>query len=185
MEPRLVKRRDQARPYGCSINSLVRRGCAVFVLALLAGAAHAQGLETVTAEGRPLLETFAPSALSIRTAAQRDVQFDVFLAMDAAQRARGLMYVDHLPDDVGMLFLHDSDHEVAMWMKETRLPLDMLFIDRHGRIVDIVRGTVPYSLATITPQRPARAVLELKAGTALRNGIRVGDRVVHSLFDIR
>ncbi len=169
---------NSSRLFGARVGRLWLAACLLVV-----SAAQARGLDEVTAEGRPLLETFAPSALSVRTAAQRDVQFDVFLATDTAQRARGLMYVDHLPDDVGMLFLHDSDHEVAMWMKETRIPLDMLFIDRHGRVVDIVRGTVPYSLATITPQRPARAVLELKAGTVSRYGIQTGDRVVHVYFE--
>ena len=82
-----------------------------------------------------------------------------------------------------MLFLYEAEGLRTMWMKNTVIPLDMLFIDRRGEIVDIVERTVPFSLETISSDRPALAVLELNAGTASRLGIRPGDRVVHDAFE--
>ena len=70
-----------------------------------------------------------------------------------------------------------------MWMKNTLIPLDMLFIESDGRIAKIVERTVPLSLASIASERPVRAVLELNAGTAARLGIQPGDRVLHPAFD--
>lgn len=167
----------RVRPYGAMAGYLLMGACL-----FMASAIHARGLDEVTAEGRPLLESFAPSALSILTTARQEVRFEVFLALDETQRTRGLMFVDALPDNAGMLFMYDSEQLLSMWMKNTRLPLDMLFIDGNGTIVYIVRGTVPYSLGTISSKQAAIAVLEIKSGQTKRYGIRPGDRVVHELF---
>ncbi|KAA3627816.1 MAG: DUF192 domain-containing protein [Proteobacteria bacterium] len=149
---------------------------------LLGGSAHAQGTTQVTAQGRALAESFGRGEVAIRTTAGREERFDVFLAIDPVQRARGLMFVQALPDTVGMLFVHPHEHVVIMWMKNTPLPLDMLFVDKGGRIVHIARGTTPYSLGSISSLRPAIAVLEINAGLAERLGIQVGDQVLHQFF---
>lgn len=105
--------------------------------------------------------------------------FDVEVATNDAQRARGLMFRNEMAPDAGMLFLYRRDRILTMWMANTYLPLDMLFIASDGRIVSIARNTIPLSRTTITSRKRARAVLELNAGTARRLGIKAGDRVVY------
>lgn len=138
------------------------------VLALLLAAAPAVALDRSTA--------------TVRGADGREHSFRVEVARTAEERAIGLMYRRHLDGDAGMLFDFQRDGPVSMWMKNTLIPLDMLFIAGDGRIVHIAQRTVPHSLEPISPGRPVRAVLELNGGTASRLGIAVGDRVVHSIF---
>lgn len=122
--------------------------------------------------------SFERSQLAIETAEGRH-RFEVELAVTPAQRARGLMFRRSMAPDSGMLFLYDEDAPVTMWMENTILPLDMLFIEADGTIARIVERTVPLSRELISSNGPVRAVLELNAGTARRLGIRQGDRVLH------
>lgn len=125
---------------------------------------------------------FRRSTLQIATPDARLHTFRVWVADDPPRRARGLMFVKHLEDDEGMLFIYDQPQPVAMWMKNTFIPLDMLFIDKNGVIIDIAERTVPQSTAIISPGVPARAVLEVNGGTAARLGLRRGDRVIYPAF---
>jgi len=118
------------------------------------------------------------SPLAIEAATGRHA-FTVELAATPQEKARGLMYRRELAADAGMLFVYPDDGPVSMWMKNTFLPLDMLFLAADGRIVFIAVDTVPGSLEPISAGQNVRAVLELNAGTALRLGIAVGDRVRH------
>ena len=104
------------------------------------------------------------------------------LAVTSEQRAQGLMYRQRLPADAGMLFLYPAARPISMWMKNTAIPLDMLFIGDDGRILHIAERTIPGSTATISSMQPARAVLELNGGTAARLKIQVGDRVLYRTF---
>jgi uncharacterized protein len=97
-------------------------------------------------------------------------------------RARGLMFRRHLPADHAMLFIWGAPIEAAMWMKNTFIPLDMLFVVGDGRVVHVVANTTPHSLAVITAGQPVRAVIELAGGTAARLGIKTGSRVHHKFF---
>lgn len=128
------------------------------------------------------LDDFARSTLSVETADGAAHEFQVYLARTPQQHARGLMYVAELPADQGMLFDYPSPRWVTMWMKNTLIPLDMLFIRADGVIANIAQRTVPGSLAVINSEGRARAVLELNGGTAARLGIRPGDRVRHAIF---
>lgn len=110
-------------------------------------------------------------------------RFDVELAVTPEQHSRGLMFRRDLAPDAGMLFLYPRRQRITMWMKNTVLPLDMLFIDKDGTIVRITEWTRPQSLATIESGGRVLGVLELNAGTAARLGLAVGDRVLHSAFD--
>ncbi|MBT8136216.1 MAG: DUF192 domain-containing protein [Gammaproteobacteria bacterium] len=92
------------------------------------------------------------------------------------------MHVKSLPDDYGMLFLYDQPQQISMWMKNTLLSLDMLFIRADGTIVNIEADTVPHSLASIRSAGDAVAVLELNAGTSKRLGLAPGDRVIYRAF---
>ena len=125
--------------------------------------------------------TFERSSLTIETAAARHA-FDIELALTPQQQAQGLMFRRALAADAGMLFYHQRDNVVSMWMRNTFLPLDMLFVAADGRIVHIVERTVPQSLTTISAGRPVRAVLEVNAGTVRRLSIKPGDRLIHPLF---
>jgi uncharacterized protein len=99
------------------------------------------------------------------------------------KRASGLMCVRALPARSGMIFVfNDGDNLRDFWMKNTLIPLDMLFVDAEGRIVNIHERAVPGSLATISAAAPVRAVIELNGGTAARLGIHPGDRVIFPIF---
>ena len=105
--------------------------------------------------------------------------FKVELATTPTQMELGLMYRQNLAADAGMLFVYPSEQSVAFWMKNTLIPLDMLFIGADGRIRRIVERTIPLSTNPIPSGDPVRAVLEINGGAAERLGIHAGD-MVHS-----
>ena len=109
-------------------------------------------------------------------------KFTIELANTPDQMTQGLMFRQSLAPDAGMLFAYSPPAIATMWMKNTLIPLDMLFVDEHGIIVNIGERTVPGSLAAIAAAAPVRAVIELNGGTAARLGIRPGDRVLFPLF---
>ena len=115
--------------------------------------------------------------LTIRTKSG-ERRFTVEIARSAAEQRQGLMYRRRLAADAGMLFVHPVARDAEMWMRNTYIPLDMLFIAAGGRISRIVERTVPLSTETISSGGPVIAVLELNGGTVARLGISVGDRVV-------
>jgi uncharacterized protein len=108
--------------------------------------------------------------------------FRVEIADDPAEMSKGLMFRQTMPADQGMLFIHEKDGERLMWMKNTYLALDMLFITADGRISHIAERTQPFSETTIASNGPVRAVLELNGGAAAAAGIKVGDVVRHKAF---
>jgi uncharacterized protein len=119
-----------------------------------------------------------PSSLTIDTA-NGPRQFSVELAMTPEQMEIGLMFRRSLAPDSGMLFVYPSDRPVAFWMKNTFIPLDMIFIGGDGHIRRIVARTVPLSTIPISSVDAVRAVLEINSGTADRLGIKPGDIVHH------
>ena len=122
--------------------------------------------------------TFDRSTLNIETM-DAVHSFEIEIATSDEQRARGLMFRNEMAPGAGMLFIYRRDRVLTMWMANTYLPLDMLFIGADGRIVRIAENTIPLSRTTISSRNRARAVLELNAGTARRLGIKAGDRVVY------
>ncbi len=133
---------------------------------VLAGGVYAQALET----------------LSISTQGGQKQTFKVEVARNDADRAQGLMFRRSMPADQGMLFDFVRVEPVSMWMQNTYLPLDMLFIRADGTIARIAANTEPLSTRTIPSGEPVLAVLELNAGTAAKLGIKPGDRVEHPVF---
>ena len=109
-------------------------------------------------------------------------RFTIELADTPGERARGLMYRRNMRPDHGMLFDFQVEQPVAFWMKNTPLPLDMLFIDGKGTVLQIAADTEPYSETPIPSQQPIRAVLEVNAGVAKRLGIAPGAIVHHPIF---
>jgi len=104
------------------------------------------------------------------------------MATNDAERQKGLMYRKELPEGRGMLFDFGRDQEVAMWMQNTYVSLDMIFIQSDGRILRIAENTEPQSTKIIASGGPVRGVLEVVAGTARKLGIAPGDRVAHPMF---
>jgi hypothetical protein len=127
------------------------------------------------------LQKFATSELTIISATGPH-RFKVELAETPEQMTQGLMFRTSLAPDAGMLFDYQQPTAATMWMRNTLIPLDMLFIDGQGRIVNIHERAVPQSLDVIAAAAPVRAVIELNGGTAARLGIEPGDRVVHPIF---
>lgn len=130
--------------------------------------------------GAPLMAQEADT-LEIHTKDQTLV-FQVEMANTPEQRARGLMFRRSMAADHGMLFDFGTDEYVGMWMKNTFIPLDMLFISSRGEIRKIVKRTVPKSLAPIASGEPVRAVLELSGGITDKLNIKTGDRISHPMF---
>src|SRR5262245_13337699 len=108
--------------------------------------------------------------------------FGVEMAITPEEQARGLMFRRDLPDRQGMLFDFKREQPTSFWMKNTYVPLDMIFIRADGRILNIAENTVPLSEALVSSSGPVRAVLEVVAGTTRKLGIAPGDRVVHPIF---
>jgi uncharacterized membrane protein (UPF0127 family) len=135
-------------------------------LVLIAGAVYAQAFET----------------LSIATQGGQRQTFRVEVARNDTDRAQGLMFRRAMPADQGMLFDFGRVEPVSMWMQNTYLPLDMLFIRADGTIARIAANTEPLSTRTIPSGEPVLSVLELNAGTAAKLGIKPGDRVEHPIF---
>ena len=128
------------------------------------------------------LATFPKSEVIIETADGGRFSYRVWVADTEARQRQGLMFVRDLPAEQGMLFIHTPPRPSAFWMKNTYIPLDMLFVDARGRIVRIYERTTPLSLEALGVDSPVRAVLELRGGESARRGIRVGDRLRHAAF---
>jgi len=111
--------------------------------------------------------------------------FAVEMAYTPAEQAKGLMDRRELPEGQGMLFDFHHEQLTSFWMKNTYIPLDMIFIRGDGRILRIAENTVPLSEALIPSGGPVRAVLEVNGGTAKKLGIAPGDRVAHPIFSGR
>jgi uncharacterized protein len=126
-----------------------------------------------------------PGTLVVSTA-KADHEFVVELVNTPSSRSRGLMYRRSMAGNAGMLFDFVISQRVVMWMKNTFIPLDMLFIDSEGKITNIASRTVPHSLLHIPSSGKVRAVLELNSGLAARLNISPGDRIRHKIFgDVR
>ncbi len=134
-----------------------------------------------SADGRAMRLPSDPVPLVASTSAGES-SFTIEIADDASERAKGLMFRETMADDHGMLFVFEQTQPVGFWMKNTPMPLDLVFIGEDGRIRDILPGE-PFSTASISPGEPVRFVLELRRGTASKAGIRVGDRLRHPTIE--
>ena len=148
------------------------------VLGFLVAFLWLPGLSAPRAQDAPLSKI---EPLTIATEAGATL-FTVEIADTDALRERGLMFRQRLPEDHGMLFDYGQPQPVAMWMKNTYVALDMVFIRSDGTVAYVAENTVPQSLDAIGVSEPVRGVLELAAGTARRIGLRAGDTVYHRIF---
>ena len=120
---------------------------------------------------------FGTAPLTVRTAGGKTLDFTVEVAATADQRERGLMFRKTMAPDHGMIFDFGNPRPVMMWMKNTPLPLDMLFIDAEGTVRHIKENAEPFSEAIIDSQGDVKYVVELNGGIAAKLGIAPGDRV--------
>ena len=136
------------------------------------------GLIALAQEGNTPEDTqvFSRGELVIETASG-PLRLDVEIARTDKQHSQGLMFRTSLDQNSGMIFIYDSPRRISMWMKNTILSLDMIFIGEDGRIKRIVANTTPMSEATISSRGPVSAVLELLAGAAKRLAIKPGDQI--------
>jgi uncharacterized membrane protein (UPF0127 family) len=161
--------------------------CSRAVAALALGTALAQPVPVTAqslrlAQGAPAAQ--APAALESLAIVSGDKRhsFQVEVMRTPEQRARGLMHRRYMPADRGMLFDFGRTEPVAMWMENTYIPLDMLFIRADGTIARIAENTEPLSQRTIPSGEPVLSVLEINGGVSRTLGLKAGDRVEHTLF---
>jgi len=131
------------------------------------------------------LATYPKSDLVVETAAGGRHTFRVWIADTEPRQRQGLMFVRDLPADQGMLFVNRPPRPASFWMKNTYIPLDLLFVDARGKVLHIFERATPLSLEPMGIEAPVRAVFEIKGGESARRGIRVGDRVRHPAFEAR
>ena len=156
--------------------TLRRRALLVFGLAALAAlpAAAPAGAQAPNVR-------FETSSLTIESDGKVH-RFTVEMADNDERRTVGRMFRRQMAADAGMLFDFQRDAPVSMWMRNTLIPLDMLFVDARGIVRKVHARAVPLSEAIIASDEPVRAVLELNGGTAARLGLKPGDRLVHPMF---
>jgi uncharacterized membrane protein (UPF0127 family) len=121
---------------------------------------------------------FDKEPLIIQTGAGKTLNFIVEIADTDEQRQRGLMFRKEMADNAGMIFDFGTSRRVQMWMENTVLPLDMLFVDSSGIIRNIKQNAVPYSEDIIDSMSPVKYVIELNAGAVAKLGIKQGDKVM-------
>ena len=134
-------------------------------------------LALTAVDGKELESVYAVDQL-VLDGTKECVRFQIYLADESWQKARGLMFVAELPEDWGMLFRYPAPRRISMYMKNTLIPLDMLFFDKDGSVVHIAADTTPGSLKSIGPSGRAIAVLEINGGLSDRLGFRVGSRLL-------
>ena len=128
---------------------------------------------------------FKSEPLSVETAKGATHKFTVELALTDPQMEFGLMYREKMAADHGMLFDFGTPRPVMMWMKNTVLPLDMLFLDQNGVVTHIQENAVPYSEAIISSEGPVNYVIELNAGIIKKLGLAVGDKVTNATISAK
>jgi uncharacterized membrane protein (UPF0127 family) len=138
-------------------------------------------LAAVAARGQPADVQFKRSSLTI-VAGGHDLKFEVDLATNDAERSHGLMFRKQLGAYEGMLFDFYQEMQVSFWMKNTLIPLDMVFIAGDGTVKHVHANAVPLSTDPIPSLYPVRAVLEINGGSAALLGIKPGDKVKHAIF---
>ena len=128
---------------------------------------------------REQLTKFGAGTLSIESANGKH-DFNIEVARTPDQHRQGLMFRQKLAPDAGMLFIYESEQPVSMWMSNTLIPLDMLFIAADGKVVRVAERAVPRSEEIISSGRPVLLVLEVNGGIASKLGIKPGDRVSYT-----
>ena len=171
-------------------NTVAIVGTLLLIIVLIAVLTYSPGGKTVSTY-KPQTETSQPTAYMFKK--QGELRFltpqqdfiagiDIELAQNESQQQLGLMYRDALAENQGMLFLFDNEEVRSFWMKNTILPLDMIFVNARSEIVTIHKHTTPYSDETYVSTRPAKFVIEVNAGYTDKRKVSVGDRIAWGRF---
>lgn len=156
---------------------------AIIIISILAGALLFINLNYLIdkpVEKEIVKESFGIKKEGILTFHKTDgekIQIDIEIADDDNKRQAGLMFRDKLEMTEGMLFIFDEEEYRSFWMKDTKLPLDLIFVDSNLEIVDIAYGAVPFSEKSIISNKPALYVVEVKAGFVSLHSIKVQDKI--------
>jgi uncharacterized protein len=157
-----------------AFSALLRRSVPFLAVFALMAAAACQA--EISESNLMDLDSFPKAKLDIHSG--KDTQhFDIWVAETPEQQQQGLMFVRDLPAARGMLFVANEPRVFSMWMKNTYIPLDMVFIAADGKISSIAENTTPHSLAIVSSKVPVGAILELKGGEAARRALHAGDKV--------
>lgn len=156
----------------------------VFAILLAFIAAPSMAQQPIVAPATKVMasEPFIHDQLGIQKQDGEELLFNVELALTPAQQAKGMMYRTYMESDSGMLFVFKDVAKRSFWMKNTLIPLDMIFIARDGEIHHIHHNAKPQDLTKITSEAESYAVLEIKGGMADKFGIKEGDKILHSFF---
>jgi hypothetical protein len=149
---------------------------------LFAGLMLASGAALPQSAAPEPLSAFPQSMLAVKTAGGKVLNFKIWLADTRQREEQGMMFVREMDIHTGMLFMFPENKPVTMWMKNTYVSLDLLFLDAHGKIDYIEASATPESQRIIGPKGAEYAVLELKGGACEQFGIKLGDRVIHPNF---
>ncbi len=150
----------------------------VTLMLLMLGSASAQDYRLADLDA-----AFGKTNLVISSSRHACYQFEAYVAATSEQRSRGLMFVRDLPEFTGMVFTYPRPAALSMWMKNTYIPLDILFFDAEGAIANIVADTVPLSLDSISAKRRVSFVLELNAGVTAKLGIDADSQIIFAELD--
>jgi uncharacterized membrane protein (UPF0127 family) len=134
-----------------------------------------------SAEPADLLRGFNRAQLIIDSSSRGCILFDIYIANSREQRSQGLMFIRSMDEYEGMLFIYPEPAEISMWMKNTLIPLDMLFIDHKLTITAIHKNAPPLSTDIISSGGVVNGVIELNGGSAVKFGIRHGDQIIFPL----
>ena len=137
-------------------------------------------LSTYTANARTLddLEDLEKASVSIKLNSNESIEFSVLIAESNKDRRQGLMHIEFMEENQGMLFVFNPPRRVSMWMRNTPMSLDILFINRNGEVINMEENTTPYSTKALSSGGTIRWVLEINGGLAKKMGIKTGDLVL-------
>ena len=137
-------------------------------------------LSTFTANARTLddLEDLEKGSVSIKLNSNESIEFSVLIAESNKDRRQGLMHIEFMEESQGMLFVFNPPRRVSMWMRNTPMSLDILFIDRNGKVINMEENTTPYSTKALSSGGTIHWVLEINGGLVKTKGIKTGDLVL-------
>lgn len=162
-------------------NLFTEKTVTAFLVALIAGLVLFSFVHnkppTLPPRPDPSRPAFQKGSLKILKRNGTSIPYEVEMAVTPKEQEHGLMFTKELPRGQGMIFLYDPPEEAAFWMKNTPIPLDMLFVGEDGKIIKIITNAQPYDLTPMPSETPVRAVLEIGGGEAISLGIEVGDRI--------
>ena len=122
-------------------------------------------------------------SVTIQIQPNKSIEFEVLIAQSNKERRQGLMHIESMKNNEGMLFIFDPERNVSMWMRNTPMTLDMIFINKKGRIINIAKNTTPYSTRGISSGGSIHRVLEINGGLSDRMNIKNGDLVKLNLIE--